>query len=151
MQKGNKMAAKIFSQADILPLLELEISMIERFGGDKSGAKSISLIYFCLPNSNEYGEIFEKILRQTDVVIREGEHYIAVLYGTDKEGASVLLGGIQEFLGARPIDLVVSYPQDAKDARALLTRFQDEIKDSYEILLDTLLANDKFEAFEDII
>jgi len=54
-------------------------------------------------------------------------------------------------IGARPIDLVVSYPQDAKDARALLTRFQDEIKDSYEILLDTLLANDKFEAFEDII
>ncbi|MCD8213876.1 MAG: pyridoxal-5'-phosphate-dependent protein [Campylobacter sp.] len=145
------MAAKIFSQTDILSLLELEISMIKRFENTTDNEKYLSVIYFSLPNGNEYGRIFETILRQTDAVIKEREHYIAILYGTDKKGASILLSGIQDFLNAKPIDMVLTYPDDASDAKMLLKKFQDELKDNYGVLLNTLLANDKFDAFEDII
>ena len=145
------MAAKIFSAVDILSIIDLEIAFIKRYKNVKDYAKNLSLIYFSLPNSKEYGEIFEKILRQTDVVIRENEHYIVVLHGTNERGASELLTGIQEFLNAEPIDLVVTYPKDGKDAKELAIKLQDEIKDNYGVLLEMLVNQDKFEVFESII
>jgi len=56
------MAAKIFSAVDILSIIDLEIAIIKRYKNVKDYAKNLSLIYFSLPNSKEYGEIFEKIL-----------------------------------------------------------------------------------------
>ena len=145
------MAAKIFSPVDILSIIDLEIALIKRYKNVKDYAKNLSLIYFSLPDSKEYDEIFEKFLRQTDVVIRENEHYIVVLHGTNEKGAIELLSGIQEFLNAKPIDLVVAYPIDGKDAKELTTKLQDEIKDNYGVLLDMLSNQEKFEAFESMI
>jgi len=145
------MAAKIFSPVDILSIIDIEIAFINRYKNVKDYAKNLSLIYFSLPSSREYDEIFEKFLRQTDVVIRENEHYIVVLHGTNEKGAIELLSGIQEFLNAKPIDLVVTYPRDGKDAKELTTKLQDEIKDNYGVLLEMLSNQEKFEAFESMI
>ena len=145
------MAAKIFSAVDILSIIDLEIAFINRYKNVKDYAKNLSLIYFSLPSTKEYSELFEKFLRQTDVVVRENEHYVVVLHGTNERGASELLSGIQEFLNAEPIDLIVSYPKDGRNAKELTTKLQDEIKDNYGVLLEMLVNQDKFEVFESII
>ena len=142
------MAAKIFSPVDILSIIDLEIAFINRYKNVKDYAKNLSLIYFSLPSTKEYSELFEKFLRQTDVVVRENEHYVVVLHGTNERGASELLSGIQEFLNAEPIDLIVSYPKDGRNAKELTTKLQDEIKDNYGVLLEMLSNQEKFEAFE---
>ncbi|MEH1010462.1 hypothetical protein QM027_06110 [Campylobacter concisus] len=54
------MAAKIFSAVDILSIIDLEIAFIKRYKNVKDYAKNLSLIYFSLPNSKEYGEILKK-------------------------------------------------------------------------------------------
>ena len=145
------MAAKIFSPVDILSIIDLEIAFINRYKNVKDYAKNLSLIYFSLPSTKEYSELFEKFLRQTDVVVRENEHYVVVLHGTHERGASELLSGIQEFLNAEPIDLIVSYPKDGINAKELTTKLQDEIKDNYGVLLEMLSNQEKFEAFESMI
>ena len=145
------MAAKIFSPVDILSIIDLEIAFINRYKNVKDYAKNLSLIYFSLPSTQEYSELFEKFLRQTDVVVRENEQYVVVLHGTNERGASELLSGIQEFLNAEPIDLIVSYPKDERNAKELTTKLQDEIKDNYGILLEMLSNQEKFEAFESMI
>ncbi len=145
------MAAKIFSPVDILSIIDLEIAFINRYKNVKDYAKNLSLIYFSLPSTKEYSELFEKFLRQTDVVVRENEHYVVVLHGTNERGASELLSGIQEFLNAEPIDLIVSYPKDGKNAKELTTKLQDDIKDNYGVLLEMLSNQEKFEAFESMI
>ncbi|MFC2748017.1 MAG: pyridoxal-5'-phosphate-dependent protein, partial [Campylobacter concisus] len=122
-----------------------------RYKNVKDYAKNLSLIYFSLPSTKEYSELFEKFLRQTDVVVRENEHYVVVLHGTNERGASELLSGIQEFLNAEPIDLIVSYPKDGRNAKELTTKLQDEIKDNYGVLLEMLSNQEKFEAFESMI
>lgn len=145
------MAAKIFSPVDILSIIDIEIAFINRYKNVKDYAKNLSLIYFSLPSTKEYSELFEKFLRQTDVVVRENEHYVVVLHGTNERGASELLSGIQEFLNAEPIDLIVSYPKDGRNAKELTTKLQDEIKDNYGVLLEMLSNQEKFEAFESMI
>lgn len=145
------MAAKIFSPVDILSIIDLEIAFMNRYKNVKDYAKNLSLIYFSLPSTKEYSELFEKFLRQTDVVVRENEHYVVVLHGTNERGASELLSGIQEFLNAEPIDLIVSYPKDGRNAKELTTKLQDEIKDNYGVLLEMLSNQEKFEAFESMI
>ncbi|WP_107697825.1 pyridoxal-5'-phosphate-dependent protein [Campylobacter concisus] len=145
------MAAKIFSPDDILSIIDIEIAFINRYKNVKDYAKNLSLIYFSLPSTKEYSELFEKFLRQTDVVVRENEHYVVVLHGTNERGASELLSGIQEFLNAEPIDLIVSYPKDGINAKELTTKLQDEIKDNYGVLLEMLSNQEKFEAFESMI
>ena len=145
------MAAKIFSPVDILSIIDLEIAFINRYKNVKDYAKNLSLIYFSLPSTKEYSELFEKFLRQTDVVVRENEHYVVVLHGKNERGASELLSGIQEFLNAEPIDLIVSYPKDGRNAKELTTKLQDEIKDNYGVLLEMLSNQEKFEAFESMI
>lgn len=145
------MAAKIFSPVDILSIIDLEIAFINRYKNVKDYAKNLSLIYFSLPSTKEYSELFEKFLRQTDIVVRENEHYVVVLHGTNERGASELLSGIQEFLNAEPIDLIVSYPKDGRNAKELTTKLQDEIKDNYGVLLEMLSNQEKFEAFESMI
>lgn len=143
------MGAKKFLASDLLSLVELEISVLKRYYNHTKEANNLSLIYFKLPKEDQgYEEIFERILRHTDAVVQEGEHFVAILYGTNKTGASKLLSGIQEFLNEDPIDLIVSYPKDAKDAKTLLTKLQDEIRDDYGFLLECLRIEDNINIFE---
>lgn len=143
------MAAKKFVSVNLLSLIELEMSILKRYYNHSKEANTLSLIYFKLPRQGQgYEEIFERILRHTDAVVQEGEHFIAILYGTNKTGASKLLSGIQEFLNEKPIDIIVSYPKDAKDAKTLITKLQDEIRDDYGILLDCLKIEERINIFE---
>ncbi|MGP1484782.1 MAG: pyridoxal-5'-phosphate-dependent protein [Campylobacter sp.] len=144
------MSAKKFlsENIDVYSLLELEIATIKRYFNRIKDVSAISLIYFKLPSRSGYDGVFEKILRSTDAVIKEDEHYIGILYATNKTGASKLLAEIQEFLDSEPIDLVISYPEDGTNAKHLIAKFQDEIKDNYKILLKCLKYNDEIPIFE---
>ena len=147
------MAAKKFTSdsINVHSLLELEIATIRRYFNRVKDVSAISLIYFKLPkNASEYEDIFEKILRSTDAVIKEKEHYIAILYATNKTGASRLLADIQDFLNSEPIDLIVSYPEDGTNGTELIATLQDEIKDNYGILLEYLEIKDNFPIFENV-
>lgn len=144
------MSAKHFISVDLAPLLDLEISLLKRYYNYAKGVDDISLIYFKIPETNVgYEWIFEKILRNTDAVIQEGEHFIAILYATNRIGASRLLSGIQEFLNDKPIDLIVSFPRDGSDAKTLIKKFQDEILDNYKVLLDCLKIDEPLPISED--
>lgn len=143
------MSAKKFDSTSLISLVELEISIIKRYYNHTKDAKFLSLVYFKLPDDGQgYEDIFERILRNTDAVVQEGEHVVAALYGTNKTGASKLLSGIQEFLNEEPIDIIVSYPSDASDAKTLIRKFQDEIKDNYGVLLECLTLEEPIEIFE---
>ncbi|QCD44890.1 pyridoxal-5'-phosphate-dependent protein [Campylobacter mucosalis] len=145
------MAAKNLSKATLLSILDLEISIMKRYYNHSKDVNDISLIYFHIPETNRgYEWIFERILRNTDAVVQEGEHFIAVLYATNRNGASKLLSGIQEFLNERPIDIIASFPKDATDAKELLMRFQDDIKESYGVVLDCLKTDEPLPINEDI-
>ncbi|OPA79566.1 pyridoxal-5'-phosphate-dependent protein [Campylobacter pinnipediorum subsp. pinnipediorum] len=143
------MSAKKFESKDIKSLIDLEIAVIKRYYQHAKEVNSFSLIYFELPDPIYwYEEIFERILRNTDAVVNEGNHFIAILYATNKNGASKLLAGIQEFLNEEPIDLVVSYPNDGKDTKAILNKIQDEIIDNYGISLECLKIEEPIDIFE---
>lgn len=143
------MSAKKFNPEDLISLVELEISVMKRYYNHTKDAITLSLIYFKLPRENSgYEEILERILRNTDAVFEEGEHVVALLYATNKTGASKLLSGIQEFLNEKPIDIIASYPKDAKDAKTLITKFQDDIRDNYGILLDCLRIEEPIDIYE---
>ncbi|AQW81506.1 pyridoxal-5'-phosphate-dependent protein [Campylobacter pinnipediorum] len=143
------MSAKKFESKDIKSLIDLEIAVIKRYYQHAKEVNSFSLIYFKLPDPIYwYEEIFERILRNTDAVVNEGNHFIAILYATNKNGASKLLAGIQEFLNEEPIDLVVSYPNDGKDTKAILNKIQDEIIDNYGISLECLKIEEPIDIFE---
>lgn len=142
------MAAKKFATCDILPLVDLEISMIGRYYKKASKANELSLIYFYIPSNYDYHEIFEKILRSTDAVIQENNHFVAILYGTNKTGASELLSGIQDFLNTRPLDLIVSYPEDGLDAKQIITKLQDEIKENYGVILECLKIEEPISLYD---
>ena len=128
------MSAQRFLHGDIMAVIDLQIAIQERYEKEQK----ISLVYFRLPSRYDYDRVFENILRKTDSFVQEGEHFIAILYNTDKDGARELLAGIQDFLDEKPLDLIVSYPKDGKDARSLLIKLQDEIKDHYGVILESL-------------
>lgn len=128
------MAAKRFLSDDFLSIIDLEISIIERYN---ENAK-LSLIYFRLPDRQEYDEIFERILRQTDAFIQEEEHFIAILYHTDTSGAAELLAGVQNFLDEKPLDMIVTYPKDGHNAKDLLSKLNEDIHEYYGLSLKCL-------------
>ncbi|CAD7286613.1 pyridoxal-5'-phosphate-dependent protein [Campylobacter suis] len=137
------MAAKHFLPQNLSSLVDLEISVMKRYYNHTKDAKELSLIYFQIPETNTgYEWIIEKILRNTDAVVQEKNHFVAVLFATNKNGALKLLEGIQEFLSERPLDIVVNYPHDGSSSKVLLEKFQDEIKDNYGILLECLRTTD---------
>lgn len=137
------MAAKNFLSTDLVSLIDLEISVMKRYYNHTKEAKELSLIYFEIPETNTgYEWIFEKILRNTDAIIQEGRHFVAVLFATNKNGGCKLLEGIQEFLNAKPIDIIVNYPHDGVNAKALIEKLQDEIKDNYGVLLKCLRVDE---------
>ncbi|MCR4942477.1 MAG: pyridoxal-5'-phosphate-dependent protein [Campylobacter sp.] len=144
------MPAKVFLSDDLLSLIDLEISNVKRYYKHAKGVNSLSLIYFRIPETNSgYEWIFEKILRNTDAVVQEGENFVAVLYATNRTGASKLLSGIQEFLNDKPIDIIANYPYDARDAKTLMVKFQDDIKEQYGVVMECLNVDEKLSIYED--
>lgn len=140
------MSSIVFNTSDIKALIDHHIAVLERF--NMVNEAPFALIYFPVKNGAAGGEIFKRILRKTDALFIDGQHYIAMLPGTDWKGGVDLLSGIQEFLDESPTDVIVTYPEDGKDAKSLMNKLQDAISDNYQIELQALRTDKPAPIFE---
>ena len=122
------MAGIIFSKKDLVSLVDYHIALLERLG--LSDEEPFSIIYF-LPGSNKEAQsvdMIKKILRQTDALFELDDAFVILLTGSDWNGASELLAGIQDFLGQKIHDNLVSYPEDGTDAKGLFEKLEKFIE-----------------------
>ncbi len=122
------MAGIIFSKKDLTSLVDYHIALLERFGF--SDEEPFSIIYF-LPGSNKEAQsvdMIKKILRQSDALFELDNAYVILLTCSDWNGANELLAGIQDFLGQKICDNLVSYPEDGTNAKALLERLESFVE-----------------------
>ncbi len=124
------MSSTIFSKKNLPSLVDHHIALLERFG--ITDEAPFSIIYFSLKGKKELDniEIFQKILRQTDALFQIKKSYIVMLPGTDWNGSSELLSGIQEFLDQESQDNIVTYPEDGLDANTLMRKLKDLVEDN---------------------
>ena len=117
---------------DLISLVDHHIALLERFG--ITDEAPFSIVYFSLDQKEEVDsiEIFQKILRQTDALFQVQNSFIVMLPGTDWNGATELLSGIQDFLDQKTQDNIVSFPEDGINAKVLLRKLQDLIEDNCE-------------------
>jgi len=122
-------------QKDLISLVDHHIALLERFG--ITDEAPFSIVYFSLENKEEVDsiEIFQKILRQTDALFQVQNSFIVMLPGTDWNGATKLLSGIQDFLDQSAQDNIVSFPENGKNAKILLRKLQDLIEDNCENII----------------
>jgi len=122
-------------QKDLISLVDHHIALLERFG--ITDEAPFSIVYFSLENKEEVDsiEIFQKILRQTDALFQVQNSFIVMLPGTDWNGATELLSGIQDFLDQSAQDNIVSFPENGKNAKILLRKLQDLIEDNCENII----------------
>ena len=126
------MSSITFAKKDLISLVDHHIALLERFG--ITDEAPFSIVYFSLKHKEEVDsiEIFQKILRQTDALFQVENSFIVMLPGTDWNGATELLSGIQDFLDQAAQDNIVSFPEDGKNAKVLLRKLQDLIADNCE-------------------
>lgn len=132
------MSGITFSKINLSHLIDHHIALLERFG--IKDEVPFSLIFFSLEERKEIDslEMFQRILRRTDAIFNHSNHYVVMLTGTDWNGATEVLSGIQNFLDQEPFDNVVTYPEDGTDAKVLLHRLRDLVETNCNIKTDLL-------------
>ncbi len=129
------MSSITFSHQDLASLIDHHIALLERFGIRDEAP--FSVIFFSLENRKEIDsvEIFQRILRQTDALFQVDNHFFVMLPGTDWNGATEVLSGIQEFLAQPAQDNIVSFPEDGDNANQLLRKLQNLIEDNSDYII----------------
>ncbi len=132
------MSGIAFSKINLANLIDHHIALLERFG--IKDEVPFSLIFFSLEDRKEMDslEMFQRILRRTDAIFSHNNHYVVILTGTDWNGATEVLSGIQEFLDQAPHDNVVTYPEDGTDSKTLLTKLKELVEDNCAITTELL-------------
>lgn len=132
------MSGIAFSQINLAHLIDHHIALLERFGIKDEAP--FSLIFFSLKGKKEIDnlEIFQKILRKTDAIFNHESDYVVMLAGTDWNGATDLLSGIQQFLDQEPLDTIVTFPEDGNDAKSLIKKLRDIVEDNCNIAPEIL-------------
>ncbi len=132
------MSGIAFSNINLANLIDHHIALLERFG--IKDEVPFSLIFFSLEDRKEVDslEMFQRILRRTDAIFNHSNHYVVMLTGTDWNGATEVLSGIQEFLDQEPHDNVVTYPEDGIDSKSLLGKLRETVEDNCNITTDLL-------------
>jgi hypothetical protein len=127
-----------FSKINLSNLIDHHIALLERFG--IKDEVPFSLIFFSLEERKEVDslEMFKRILRRTDAIFNHNNHYVVMLTGTDWNGATEVLSGIQSFLDQEPFDNVVTYPEDGLDSKALLQKMYTLVEENCNIKTDLL-------------
>lgn len=125
------MSSITFSKINLANLIDHHIALLERFGIKDEAP--FSLIFFSLEQRKEIDnlEIFQRILRKTDALFSHESDYVVMLTGTDWNGATDLLSGIQQFLDQEPLDTIVTYPEDGTDSSTLIHKLREIVEDSY--------------------
>lgn len=124
------MSSITFSKINLANLIDHHIALLERFGIKDEAP--FSLIFFSLNDQKEIDnlEIFQKILRRTDALFNHDSDYVVMLTGTDWNGATELLSGIQQFLDQEPLDNIVTYPEDGENSKALIKKLRETVEDN---------------------
>lgn len=132
------MSSVVFDKQNIESLVSHHIALLKRF--DTTEDDEFSVIYFNLgkKKDEELSTVFQKILRKTDALFQEGDDVTVMLPGTDWNGATELLSGIQEFLSQPLLDNVVTYPDDGDNAKDLLNKLGELVKDNCNVKLKSL-------------
>jgi hypothetical protein len=114
------MASVVFDKQDIHPFIEHHIALLERL--NLQDESPFALIYFSLRDRPkvDYAKMLQKILRKTDALFQDNTDFVVILCGTDWNGATEVLAGIQEFLGQPTHDTIVTYPEDGEEAKKLM-------------------------------
>jgi hypothetical protein len=129
------MSSIAFSKSDLSSLIDHHIALLERFGIKDEAP--FSVIFFSLEDKKELDsiEIFQRILRQTDALFEVDNHFVVMLPGTDWNGATEVLSGIQEFLGQKPQDNIVTFPEDGENATEMLRKLENLIEDNSDLIV----------------
>lgn len=124
------MSSIVFAKQDIYSLVEHHIALLERFGLQED--TQFAIVYFNLDGRPEIdlARIFQRILRKTDALFQDNDSFVLMLPGTDWNGATELLAGIQEFLNQDSMDNIVTYPDDGKNAKELMLKLRELIEDN---------------------
>ena len=136
------MSSIVFAKQDIYSLVEHHIALLERFGIQED--TPFAIIYFNLDGRAEIdlARIFQRILRKTDALFQDNDNFVVMLPGTDWNGATELLAGIQEFLNQDSMDNIVTYPDDGKNAKILMTKLRELVEDNCGIKIKALKIKD---------
>ena len=123
------MSSVVFVKQDIYSLIEHEIALLERFNMVEEAP--FSLVYFNLEGRQEIdiARVFQRILRKTDALFQDDDNFVLLLPGTDWNGATELLAGIQDFLNQDPIDTIVTFPDDGQDGKTLMLKLREKVED----------------------
>lgn len=124
------MSSITFSKINLANLIDHHIALLERFGIKDEAP--FSLIFFSLHDQKEIDnlEIFQKILRKTDALFNHESDYVVMLTGTDWNGATELLSGIQQFLDQEALDNIVTYPDDGENSKILIKKLRETVEDN---------------------
>lgn len=124
------MSSITFSKINLTNLIDHHIALLERFGIKDEAP--FSLIFFSLNDQKEIDnlEIFQRILRRTDALFNHDSDYVVMLTGTDWNGATELLSGIQQFLDQEPLDNIVTYPEDGENSKMLIKKLREIVEDN---------------------
>lgn len=129
------MSSVVFEKQNIMSLVNHHIALLKRF--DITEDDEFSIIYFNLEDKGdkELSVVFQKILRRTDALFQDDKGIIVMLPGTDWNGATELLSGIQDFLNQAITDNIVTYPDDGKTSEELLGKLKILVKENANIEL----------------
>lgn len=124
------MSSVVFNKQNIQSLIEHHIALLNRFNITEDN--EFSVIYFNIDklDETELSVVFQKLLRQTDALFHENTDILVMLPGTNWNGATELLSGIQEFLNQPLMDNIVTYPDDGDNAKDLLFKLNSLIKEN---------------------
>lgn len=132
------MSSITFSKINLPNLIDHHIALLERFGIREEAP--FSLIFFSLHDRKEIDnlEIFQRILRKTDALFSYKSDYVVMLTGTDWNGATDLLSGIQQFLDQEAYDNIVTFPEDGETSEALISKLREKVEENCHILPEIL-------------
>ena len=124
------MSSITFAKKDLSSLIDHHIALLERFG--ITDEAPFSIVYFSLEKeiNSDNIDTLKKIFRKTDALFKIKGSFIVMLPSTDWNGATKLLSGIQNFLDQNADDNIVTFPDDGKNAKTLLRKLQNLVKDN---------------------
>ena len=132
------MSSIMFSKINLANLIDHHIALLERFGIKDEAP--FSLIFFSLNDQKEMDnlEIFQRILRRTDALFNHDSDYVVMLTGTDWNGATDLLSGIQQFLDQEALDNIVTFPEDGQNSTELIKKLRETVEDNCNLTSELL-------------
>ncbi len=135
-KKGIYMSSVVFTRQDATSLIDHHIALLKRF--DVTEDNEFSVIYFSFKDkaNHELSVIFQKLLRKTDALFQDENSMIVFLPGTDWNGATELLSGIQDFLNQPLNDNIVTYPVDGENATDMLDKLKKLVKENENVDLN---------------